>query len=108
MGILRADLPPTRPHMAKTLIHRPVISEKSISQGTVNKYTFVVDKSASKPLIADAIAKLFKVTVEDVRIINQRGKLKRFRRVLAKRSDRKKAVVTLKSGDRIALFEENK
>src|SRR3990170_415683 len=59
--------------MAKTLIHRPVISEKSISQGTVNKYTFVVDKSASKPLIADAIAKLFKVTVEDVRIINQRG-----------------------------------
>ncbi|AKM84781.1 TPA: 50S ribosomal protein L23 [Patescibacteria group bacterium] len=94
--------------MAKTLIHRPVISEKSISQGTVNKYTFVVDKSASKPLIADAIAKLFKVTVEDVRIINQRGKLKRFRRVLAKRSDRKKAVVTLKSGDRIALFEENK
>jgi len=94
--------------MAQTIIKKPVISEKSISQGTVSKYTFWVDVSANKYLIADTVAKLFKVTVREVNIINQQGKLKRFKRVAAKRSDRKKAIVTLKAGDKIGLFEENK
>ena len=94
--------------MAKLPIKKPIISEKSISQGTVNKYTFLVDGTINKRAIADAVSKLFKVTVKEVSIINIRGKLKRFRRVAAKRSDQKKAIVTLKAGDRITLFEENK
>ena len=94
--------------MAQTIIKKPVISEKSISQGAVSKYTFWVDSGASKPVIADAVSKLFKVTVREVNIINQHGKLKQFKRIAAKRSNRKKAIVTLKAGDRIGLFEENK
>lgn len=94
--------------MAKSIIQQPIISEKSISQGAVNKYTFLVDSAATKATVASALSALFGIKVEAVNIINQRGKVKRFRRTVAKRSDRKKAVVTLKPGERIALFEESK
>jgi large subunit ribosomal protein L23 len=91
-----------------SVIKRPIISEKSIAQGVVNKYTFLVTKVASKEQIARAIEKLFKVKVTDVNVINIAGKQKRFRRQLGERSARRKAMITLKAGDRIALFEENK
>jgi len=89
-------------------IKRPIISEKSIAQGVVNKYTFLVASAAPKAQIARAVEKLFKVKVTDVNIVNLAGKQKRFRRQLGTRSARRKAIVTLKTGDRIALFEENK
>jgi large subunit ribosomal protein L23 len=92
----------------KILIKKPVISEKSVSQGGVNKYTFLVDKTANKKTVADAVSQLFKVKVEDVNIVNIPGKLKRFRRTVARRSDRKKAIVTVKKGEHINLFEEKK
>lgn len=91
-----------------SVIKRPIISEKSIAQGVVNKYTFLVNQAATKEQVAKSIEKLFKVTVTNVNIINLAGKQKRFRRQLGERSARRKAVVTLKAGDRITLFEENK
>jgi large subunit ribosomal protein L23 len=90
------------------MLKRPIISEKSIIQGTVNKYTFLVEQAAPKVQIAQAVEKLFKVKVTDVNVINLTGKSKRFRRESGQRAARRKAIVTLKTGDRIALFEENK
>lgn len=92
----------------KVLIKKPIISEKSVSQGSVNKYTFLVDRSANKHDVATAITALFKVAVADVNIVNIPGKVKRFRKTISKRSDIKKAVVTLKAGQTINLFEEKK
>ena len=93
----------------KLTIQKPVISEKSVSQGSqANKYTFVVDSSATKLSVAKAVAAMFKVNVKTVNIVNIVGKLKRYRRVAGKRSDRKKAIVTLASGQHINLFEESK
>ena len=92
----------------KVIIKKPVVSEKSISQGAVSKYTFVVNVDATKPQVAAAINQLFKVKVTDVNIVNTPGKVKVFKRIKGKRSDIKKAVVTLKAGEKITLFEEAK
>jgi large subunit ribosomal protein L23 len=90
------------------VIKRPLISEKSIAQGVVNKYTFLVERTAEKATIAKAIEKLFKVHVTDVNVVNLIGKIKKFRKIVGHRNTRRKAIVTLKKGDRIPLFEENK
>ena len=79
------------------VIKRPVITEKSALQVADSKYTFKVEKGASKGEIKQAIEKLFGVTVLDVKTMNVKGK--------GKKSDGKKAVVTLKEGDKIELFE---
>src|SRR5680860_916544 len=89
------------------IIKKPVISEKSISQGAVNKYTFQVARGSTKKQIAYAIANLFKVTVVKVNTIKLPGKPKNFKRIKSYRSNRYHAVVTLKKGDRISLFEDN-
>lgn len=89
------------------IIKRPVITEKSTAQVAEDKYAFEVDKRASKNEIGRAVEKLFGVTVSDVRTANVKGKTARTgrRRVSGKSSDWKKAVVTLKEGDKIELFE---
>jgi large subunit ribosomal protein L23 len=92
----------------KVIITKPVVSEKSISQGVVSKYTFVVNADSTKPQVKGAIKQLFKVDVDDVNIINTPGKVKMFKRRKGQRSDIKKAVVTLKAGQKINLFEEAK
>lgn len=92
----------------KVIIKQPVVSEKSISQGVVNKYTFAVNSDATKPQVVSAIKHLFKVDVTDVNIVNTPGKVKRYKRIEGKRSDQKKAIVTLKAGQKINLFEEAK
>lgn len=90
----------------KIVIKKPVISEKSVSQGTVNKYTFKVTRKSTKREIAKAIEELFKVTVVKVNTLKLPGKPKNFKRIKSYRADRHHAVVTLKAGDRIALFED--
>ncbi len=89
------------------VIKRPIITEKSTAQVAENKYTFEVDRRASKNEIGQAVEKLFGVTVLDVQTANVRGKETRSgrRRTVSKRSDWKKAVVTIKEGDKIELFE---
>lgn len=84
---------------------RPVISEKSMKLMEENKYTFYVDKNANKIEIKNAVEKMFNVTVLKVNTMNVKGKVKRMGRFQGKTPTRKKAIVTLKPGDKIEIFE---
>ncbi len=84
---------------------RPMITEKSTIMADLGKYSFQVAPKANKIQIKEAVQKTFGVTVEDVNITRLRGKIKRYGPRFKKRPDIKKAVVTLKSGDRIQLIE---
>lgn len=84
------------------LIQCPILTEKSAysDQKSENKkkYFFYVSKSSNKSTLSAALNKLFDVEVEKVNIINTKGKVKKFRGKLGKRSNMKKAVFTLKPG----------
>ncbi len=89
------------------LIRFPVITEKaSDARDLQNKITFSIDPSANKREIKKAVEDAFKVTVEKVNIMNVKGKIKRLGRYAGKRPDRKKAIVTLKQGDTIEVFDQ--
>ena len=96
--------------MSKTMIIRPRISEKSYGLSQVrNTYVFEVPRDANKLTVAQAVAAQFNVTVLDVNITNIKGKVKHTvrkggRPVAGKDVDVKKAYVTLKAGDSIAIF----
>jgi large subunit ribosomal protein L23 len=81
------------------------LTEKGTRQGEkYNQYTVVADRLATKPQIKQAVQELFKVKVLAVNTLNVRGKARRKRTIQAGRaSDWKKAIVTLKEGDRIIL-----
>lgn len=88
------------------IIKRPVISEKSTALAEVaNRYVFEVDATASKPEIKTAIEQLFKVKVKAVNTIVMHGKNKRAGRFEYKRSNWKKAIITLVAGQKIELFQ---
>lgn len=88
------------------VIKRPVISEKSAALTEIaGRYVFEVALSASKPEIRDAVQKLFKVNVTSVRTMNMHGKVKRIGRGIVKKSNWKKAIVTLQEGQRIEFFQ---
>ena len=94
---------------ATQIIIRPVISEKSMDQSTVNKYTFAVADEANKMQIKAAVEELFKVTVLNVNVLTSKRKEKsrnrRRGRQVGYTSPWKKAVVTIKAGDSIEFFE---
>jgi large subunit ribosomal protein L23 len=91
---------------AQKIIRRPMITEKSTRQKEEGRqYVFEVDRDANKTEIQIAVERLFKVKVLQVRTCNVLGKMKRLGRRQGKRADWKKAVVTLKEGDRIDFFE---
>ena len=69
------------------------------------EYTFEVASDATKPAIKAAIQKLFGVTVTGVQTMNCRGKSRRVGQSIGKRANWKKAIVTLKDGDSIEIFE---
>mgnify|MGYP000978323110 CR=1 FL=1 len=89
----------------RDIIIKPVITEKSMDLLADNKYTFIVDKKANKTEIKNAIENIFKVRVEKVATMTTVGKIKRMGRHEGKTPNRKKAIVTLKPGHRIRLFE---
>ena len=84
---------------------KPTITEKSTLLQESGKYTFQVAPRANKVQVKEAVEKSFDVTVMDVNITKLHGKRKRYGPRIAKKPDIKKAVVTLKSGDRINLIE---
>ena len=84
-----------------TLIHSPYITEKATSIGSLNQVVFKVDLSASKSEIKKAVEDLFDVQVESVTTSTQKGKTKRNRFGIYKRSDYKKAFISLKAGSEI-------
>jgi large subunit ribosomal protein L23 len=81
----------------------PVITEKATMLSEHNKVVFRVAKHATKPEIAEAVEALFKVNVVKVNTLNLKGKTKRFRGHLGRRSDVKKAIVTLADGQSIDI-----
>lgn len=91
----------------RDIIISPVVSEKSYALIEENAYTFQVHPSATKPEIHDAIEAIFGVTVAKVNTLNRAGKARRNRKTnkMGKRPDTKRAIVTLRAGDRIELFE---
>ena len=89
-----------------SIIKKPHVTEKtSLGSDTNNKVAIVVDKSANKIEIKQAIENLFKVKVASVRTVTVAGKVKRSGKTLGKRSNWKKAYVTLQEGQSIDFFE---
>ncbi len=90
----------------RDIVIRPILTEKTLTlRDKYNQYVFEVAKDANKIEIKKAIEELFKVHVEKVRVINVKGKVKRLRRAPGKTRSWKKAIVTLKAGDSIPIFE---
>ena len=92
------------------ILKRPIITEKSMKLAQSGLYAFEVDKNATKPLIAKAVSEKFNVKVLKVKVINVKGKLKQQRKVrkVYKLSGFKKALVQVKKGEKIAIFETPK
>ncbi|MBX5474948.1 MAG: 50S ribosomal protein L23 [Thermoleophilia bacterium] len=91
-------------HPAEVLI-APVVSEKSYGQIAQNRYTFKVHKDAHKTQIRQAVEELFDVKVLDVNIVKVQPKPKRRGATRGVRPGWKKAIVQLKPGDSIEIFE---
>ncbi len=90
----------------REIIRRPLVTEKSTrANEETNKVTFVVRKDANKIEIKRAVEEVFGVNVLEVRTLNNRGKKKRVGARQGRKPDWKKAVVSLREGDRIDLFE---
>lgn len=87
------------------ILKRPLVTEKNASLQANGKYVFEVGGRANKTQIKNAVEEAFKVTVTAVNVVSMRGKEKRIGRRVIVTSPWKKAIVTLKIGDKIDLFE---
>jgi large subunit ribosomal protein L23 len=88
------------------IVRRPLDTEKTnLQKEAFNQVSFEVDRTANRIEIRRAIEKIFNVKVAAVRTMQVKGKIKRRGRILGKRKDWKKAIVTLMPGERIDFFE---
>jgi large subunit ribosomal protein L23 len=91
---------------AYDIIIRPVITEKATAQKeSANQVSFEVARRANRVEIKQAVEKIFSVHVAAVNTVHVKGKIKRRGRIVGKRKDWKKAIVTLMPGQRIGFFE---
>ncbi|HNV11893.1 MAG TPA: 50S ribosomal protein L23 [Propionibacteriaceae bacterium] len=88
----------------RDILLAPVVSEKSYGLLDENKYTFLVAPGANKTEIKIAVEKIFGVKVLGVNTINRQGKKRRTRYGIGRRSDTKRAIVTVAEGQRIDIF----
>lgn len=90
----------------RDIVLKPVVSEKSYALYDENVYTFLVADGANKIEIKKAIEEIFSVKVTNVNTLTRKGKRKRNRRTggWGKRSDQRRAIVSLAEGDRIEIF----
>lgn len=86
------------------LLH-PLLSEKAASAESRGVYTFIVGRKANKIQIKHAIASVYKVRPVKIRVVNINGKISRHGRSLGRRSDWKKAIITLPKGQSISIHE---
>ena len=89
---------------ARDILIRPLITEHCTDLMQDGKFVFVVDKRANKIQIAQAVAEIFNVTVENVNTINVKGKTKRRGRTVGRTDAYKKAIVKLEAGQTIEYF----
>jgi large subunit ribosomal protein L23 len=87
------------------VLRRPLITEKNTTLQALNKYAFEVADGSNKMMIQQAVEKAFKVKVTGVNIVMVRGKSKKVGRRMTHTNPWKKAIVTLKAGDKIEYFE---
>jgi large subunit ribosomal protein L23 len=87
------------------LIIHPIITEKTTALMEQNKYVFKVPVIANRQMVASAVRSVFGVKPKKVNMMMVRGKTKRVRYQYGKKAAWKKAVVTLKAGDKIEVFE---
>ena len=87
------------------VLRRPLVTEKSTRLAESNKYVFEVDKRANKDQVRAAVEKAFKVGVVSVNMVRVPGEVKRMGRRAVAHHSWKKAIVTLKEGDKIQFFE---
>ena len=90
---------------ASRFLLEPWITEKSHMEMAQNKYVFKVSKDSNKPSIKKSVENLYKVTVLDVNVVNIHPKKRIYGRTKGFKSGFKKAIVKLKEGDKIELFE---
>ncbi len=92
--------------MQYNIVKRPLITEKtSIQKETANQVSFEVERTANRVEIKKAVENIFNVKVAGVRTMQIKGKTKQRGRIVGKRRDWKKAIVTLMPGERIDFFE---
>lgn len=92
---------------ANQIIRRPLVTEKSTTlREQENIISFEVAGNANKIQVKQAVEELFKVKVEEVRLFNVRGKMKRMGRFVGKKRDWRKAYVRLKEGEKAPEFVE--
>ena len=89
----------------RDVILAPVVSEKSYALIDEGRYTFLVHPTANKTEIKQAVESIFGVKVDSVNTMNRKGKRKRFGLKYGQRKDTKRAIVTLREGDTIDIFE---
>ncbi len=94
--------------LAYKVLVKPLVTEKSAIAASKNKYSFVVVRSANKNQIKTAIEEVYGVKPASINVANIEGRRVRFGRSMGRRQDYKKAIVTLKEGEKIDLFEEEK
>jgi large subunit ribosomal protein L23 len=88
------------------IIRGPLVTEKTtLQKETNNQLTFKVDRRANRVEIKDAVERNFNTRVKQIRTIQVKGKVKQRGKILGKRKDWKKAIVTLMPGQRIDFFE---
>ena len=92
---------------AYDIIKRPIITEQSMADTEMKRYTFEVAKDSNKVEIRQAIEAIFNVSVVKVNTLNVKPKPKRVRYQVGQTRTWKKAMVTLKEGDTIELFGAN-
>ena len=97
----KTSSPKKGPYKHAGLLIRPAVTEKSTLMAEQGKYVFIVDTSANKIQIKMAIREVYGVQPTNVHTVKQNGKTVRWGRMKGKRSDYKKAYVTLKKGDKI-------
>ena len=91
----------------RSIVRKALVTEKGTALRELrNQYHFEVARDANKIEIKRAIEAIFSVKVDHVRTMQMRGKVKRQGRYIGKRSDWKKAVVTLQPNQKIELFEQ--
>ncbi|MDQ3396194.1 MAG: 50S ribosomal protein L23 [Deinococcota bacterium] len=87
------------------IILAPVLSEKAVAIIEDSKYSFYVHPKANRSQIKEAVQKVFRVDVLSVNVMNKQGKVKSMGRYSGRRPQRKKAIVTLKPGQRIQQLD---
>jgi len=92
----------------KICLIKPVISEKNTDLEEMGKYVFKVIEGSNSRWVKEDVEKLFKVHVEDVNLLHLPGKKKRTRMFFKTGSPMKKAIVTLKKGEKIDILEQQR